>query len=537
MDCATQSAHANISIPWAGDDIVLTVGDALHGAALRYRDKQALIFGDQSWTFQELDKRTNRIARALLAQGLKKGQRVGLLLPNGLDMAEAYFGLAKAGLIGVPINLRWSEEEIRYALMDSQISMIVAEKDLRPALASVENLLPVFYTHLNESGAHNWDDIVAPVDDSPLALTVTEEDPWVIVYTSGTTGKPKGAVRSHVSNLMIALTLVAELGISSDDTGLALLPMFHVNSLWVVTLSVIIGATCVIYPHRSIHPQHIVDEMNQHRVTYSMFVPALLSFLADAVEAGKMDAKTLKVILTASAPLDSTLRDRILNGFPQARLYDIYGATEYGACTVIRHRPGGPLGSVGYPIVGQNVRILNEERQDVPRGEIGEVFVKGPTLMTEYFNNPTASQEGFTEDGYLSVGDMGYVTADGLLYLVDRKQDMIIMAGENVYPVEVESVLLRSPDVGQATVFGVADPRRGERVVALVVPRAGRQVDVQSLHALAKSSLADYKRPYIIEVVDSLPLGASGKVVRRLARDQWIQRSGSDGQDPEGASK
>ncbi len=510
---------------------VLTVGEALHGAAIRYRTKKALIFGDRSWTFEELDKRTNQIARAFLAQGLKKGQRVGLLLPNGLDMAEAYFGLAKAGLVGVPINLRWSEEEIRYALMDSQISMIVAEKDLRPALMSVESLLPVFYTHFNEAGDHNWDDIVPPMNDSPLAITVAEDDPWVVVYTSGTTGKPKGAVRSHVSNIMIALTLVAELGISSDDTGLAVLPMFHVNSLWVVTLSVIIGATCVIYPHRGIHPQHIVDEMNQHQVTYSMFVPALLSFLADAVESGKLDAKTLRVMLTASAPLDNTLRERILNGFPQVRLYDIYGSTEYGACTVIRHHLNGPLGSVGYPLVGQSIRILNEQHRDVSAGEIGEVFVKGPTLMSEYFNNPRATQEGFTDDGYLSVGDMGYLTTDGLLYLVDRKQDMIIVAGENVYPVEVESVLLRSSDVGQATVFGVSDPRRGERVVALVVPRSGRTVDVESLYELAKSSLADYKRPYIIEVVDSLPLGPSGKVVRRVARDQWNQREGTKAPD------
>ena len=507
---------------------MLTVGEALHGAAIRFRNKKALIFGDQSWTFQELDKRTNQIARALLDRGLKKGQRVGLLLPNGLDMAEAYFGLAKAGLVGVPINLRWSEEEIRYALMDSQISVIIAEKDLRPALQPYESLLPVFYTHLSADEDHNWDDIVSPMDDSPLSVAIEENDPWVIVYTSGTTGKPKGAVRSHVSNLMIALTLVADLGISSDDIGLAVLPMFHVNSLWVVTLSVIIGATCVIYPYRSIHPQHIVDEMNQHQVTYSMFVPSLLTFLEDAVEAGKLDAKTLRVMLTASAPLDSTLRDRILNGFPGVRLYDIYGSTEYGACTVIRHSAGGPLGSVGYPLVGQSVRILNDQHQDVPPGEIGEVFAKGPTLMSGYFNNPSATQESFTEDGYLTVGDMGYMTADGLLYLVDRKQDMIIMAGENVYPVEVESVLLRSPDVGQATVFGVADPRRGERVVALVVPRSGRTIDVARLSELAKSSLADYKRPHIIEVVDSLPLGPSGKVVRRLARDQWTEKHPQD---------
>ncbi len=505
---------------------MLTVGEALQGAAARYKDKKALIFGEQSLSFIDLDRRTNQIARALLNKGLVQGHRVGLLLPNGLDMAEAYFGLAKAGMVGVPINLRWSQDEIHYALMDSQISVIVADKDFRPALTAVETHIPVYYTHLGEKDlSHGWDALLDSSDDGPLTLSINEEDPWVIVYTSGTTGKPKGAVRSHVSNIMIALTLAAELGISSDDIGMAVLPMFHVNSLWVVTLSVIIGATCVIYPQRSIHPQYIVDEMNKHHVTYSMFVPTLLSFLADAVESGKLDAQTLRVILTASAPLDSTLRDRILAGFPTVRLYDIYGSTEYGACTVIRHRLDGPLGSVGYPIVGQSLRILDERHHSVLPGQIGEVFVKGPTLMKEYFNNQSATQASFTHDGYLTVGDMGYLSEDGLLYLVDRKQDMIITSGENVYPVEVEGVLSRSPDVGMATVFGVPDPRRGERVVAVVVPRANHRVDVEHLHQLVKAHLADYKRPYIIDVIDSLPIGPSGKVIRRLAKEQWLQQN------------
>ncbi len=503
---------------------MLTVGEALHGAALRYKDKAALIFGDEQLTFRELDAKANRIAQALAGLGVTKGQRVGLLLPNGLDMAEAYFGLARAGVIGVPINLRWSQEEIRYALMDSQISLIIADKDFLPALSSIENMLPVYYTHLDDdAAARSWEKLVARAPSDALPVAIAEQDIWVIVYTSGTTGKPKGAVRTHVSNLMIALTLVAELGISSEDVGLAVLPMFHVNSLWVVTLSVIIGATCVIYPHRAIHPQHIVEEMNRHQVTYTMFVPTLLTFLADAVEAGRVDTETLRVILTASAPLDSTLRDRILNGFPKVRLYDIYGSTEYGACSVIRHRLDGPLGSVGYPVIGQDVQILDDARQVVPVGTIGEVFAKGPALMKQYWNNPEATRDSFTADGYLTVGDMGYVNADGLLFLVDRKQDMIIVAGENVYPVEVEEVLLRSPDIGIATVFGVPDARRGERVVALVVPRTGRNVDTETLHKLARELLADYKRPYIIDVVEALPIGPSGKVVRRQAKEEWLK--------------
>jgi acyl-CoA synthetase (AMP-forming)/AMP-acid ligase II len=264
--------------------------------------------------------------------------------------------------------------------------------------------------------------------------------------------------------------------------------------------------------------------MQRHKVTYSIFVPTLLTFLADAVEQGKIDPESLRVMMTSSAPLDSTLRDRLLNGFRHVELYDVYGASEYGAATIVRHQLGGIVGSVGYPAVGQEVRILSESRASVPAGQVGEVFVRGPSLMTEYWKNPQATRESFTDDGFLTVGDMGYLSPDGVLYLVDRKKDMIIASGENVYPTEVENVLLSHPAVALAAVVGIPDARRGERVAAMVVLREGRSVEASELMDLCRRDLADYKRPFAIEVVDALPLGATSKVVRRLAREQWLAR-------------
>ncbi|MCY0884585.1 MAG: AMP-binding protein [Firmicutes bacterium] len=498
---------------------MLTVSDALAAMARRYAAKPALIFGDRRLTFAEFDERVNRAARALLAAGLQPGQRVAFLLPNGLEMAEAYFAVARAGLVGVPINLRWAPAEIAFALADSGAAFVLADPAFRGALPAG---LPVAFTG-GSQGAGDWEARVAAAAADPPPVTVRDRDPWVIVYTSGTTGRPKGAVRSHRSNVMIALQLLAELGITADDTGLALLPMFHVNSMWLVSLAVAVGATCAIYPHRTFHPQSVVAEFNRLGVTFSMFVPSLLTFLADAAETGQLDTGSLRVMLTSSAPLDSTLRDRLLAAFPGVHLYDIYGATEYGAVSVLPHRPGGTLGSVGYPLLGVDVRIRGEDGRLQPEGSIGEIFVRSPALMDGYWGQEAATAQATDPDGFLSVGDMGYLGRDGQLYLVDRKSDMIIMAGENVYPREVEEVLLHAPDVALAAVFGVPDPRRGERVVALVTPKPGQTVDMARLRELTRTLLADYKRPAVIEVVPELPVGASGKVVRRLARQQWLE--------------
>lgn len=516
---------------WAEERVyLLTVGQALEGSARRYPNKLALVFGEEQLTYRELDDRANRMARAWLSLGLKPGDRVALLLPNGLAMAEAYFGLARAGLVGVPLNLRWQPSEIVYAIGDAQVSMMLADRELAPMLNAAAGAMPVYYTGgYPENAQRDWEALVVQQSPQSPNLAVHESDAWVIVYTSGTTGKPKGAVRSHYSNVIIALTLVSELGITANDVGFAILPMFHVNSMWFVTLSLAVGATCVIYPYRNFHPQHVIQEMSSHHVTYSMFVPSLLTFLADAVEQGKIDAGTLRVMMTSSAPLDSTLRDRLLKGFKRVQLYDLYGATEYGAASIIRHQLGGILGSVGFPAIGQEIRILDDARQPVAPGTVGEVFVRGPSLMTEYWRQPDATQAAMTSDGFLTVGDMGYLTSDGVLYLVDRKTDMIIIAGENVYPTEVENVLLSHPSVALAAVVGIPDKRRGERVVAMVVPRDSADVSLDELHELCRRELADYKRPSSIDIVNELPMGPAAKVVRRLARDQWMANHPAEG--------
>src|SRR5579875_2277855 len=493
---------------------MLTVGNALAASVRRHREKTALVFGDQSLTFEEFDRRVNRFAHALRAEGVEPGDRVALLLPNGLTMAEAYFATARAGAVAVPVNVRWAPPEIRYVLEDAEPRLVVAGAEFGDVLPKALHIYV----------GTEWGAKVAAAPATDPGIAVAETDPWVIVYTSGTTGRPKGAVRDHRSNVLIALILVAELGITAEDVGMALLPMFHVNSMWFVTLSLAVGATCVIYPHRTFHPAHVVEELNRHRATYSMFVPSMLSFLAEAAERGALDPAHLRVAMTSSAPLDAALRDRLLRIFPRAGLYDIYGATEYGGVTLLRHEPGGVVGTVGWPAIGQEIRIFRDDYTKAPDGEVGEVGVSGPTLMREYWKRPEDTRAAF-HDGFLTLGDMGFLDDRGRLVLVDRKQDMIIVAGENVYPSEVEGVLARDPAVALAACVGLPDERRGEVVAAAVMALLGQTVDLERLHGLCRANLADYKRPRVIEVWPELPLGPAGKVVRRLVRQRWLERA------------
>lgn len=502
---------------------MFTVGSALTRMTQQQGDKTALIFGDRSLSFVQLNQQANRIAWALHHEGLQAKDRIALLLPNGLEMVACYFGIAKAGMMAVPLNVRWTSPELEYALLDAGASVLITAREFEPLLAT-SKLSPCRVHYVEESGIWNDDRIDATITE-PNFASVSEWDDWLIVYTSGTTGRPKGAVRNHLSTLLVALALVTELGITSDQIGFAILPLFHVNSMLFVLLSVAIGATCVIYPKRVPHPKDMLEQMIAHRVNYAMLVPSLLTVMADAMQSLDVSQLRLDILLSSSAPMPAILRDRIITSLPRTRLYDVYGSTEYGAATLYRHVFQGPEGAVGYPVMGLSIQILDELREPVATGRVGEVYVRGLSVVSGYWENPVANTENFTTDGYLSVGDMGYISEAGLLYLVDRKQDLILVAGENVYPSEVEAVLWNHPSVELVTVFGVPDALYGERVIAMVTPKSGKVLSKEALSVLCQRQLADYKIPYRIIVVASLPVGPAGKVIRRQARTLYLNRA------------
>lgn len=465
----------------------------------------------------------NQAAQLLSSQGIQKGDHVALMLPNSLEFAELYFACARLGAVAVPINLRLAPQEMAYVFMHSEPKALIGYGPLlKAALSSGLTPPPTLRTIMTVEegppGIPSYTELRSGMPALKPDIPVSEDDPWVLIYTSGTTGRPKGALRTHRADLMIALLMAMDIGISADDVGVAILPMFHVNSLWLVCLSLAIGTTLALYPHKVFHPSYVVEEINRHQATYSMFVPTLLTFLADAAERGLVDPERLRVILSSSAPLTTTLRDRILDDFPRARLFDIYGATELGSVTSVRHHKGGVIGSIGHPALAFDVKLIGEDGREITApGVVGELYAKGPTLMDAYYKDPAATSQAF-RDGYLSVGDLAYRDEAGYLFLADRKSDMIITSGENVYPTEVENVLVQDPSVSQAAVVGIGDERRGEEVVAVVTPKEGAEVSLASLEELCQKDLADYKRPRRILVWPALPIGATGKVLRREVR-------------------
>ncbi len=502
---------------------MLNVAEALHTQALQDPDRMAVAMGAESMTFSELDRQVNRVAHLLLQMGFVPGDRLAALLINGLPMVELMFATARIGVVLVPLNLRLAPGEIARQVVHARPKAVVVQDELVPLLSEAGIGGSGVQVLVSGGPTGAFPGYEAERDAQPATSAdrdVPDTAPQLLVYTSGTTGRPKGALRSYRSNMMVGLIAATAVNVNRDDVGLVLLPMFHVNSFWFVSLSLAVGAACRIYPYRQFHPVRLVEQLSQYEVSLSMFVPTMLQYLAEVVEAGGPRCEGLRLILTSSAPLPPTLRDRLCNLFPKAQLYDIYGATELGAVTLARHNQGGVAGSIGFPMIGQRVRLLDEQGNDVAPGEVGELHVAGPTNMDGYLDDPEATTAAIHGD-YVSVGDLARIDEDGRIFLVDRKADMIITSAENVYPTEVESVLLSFPGVRFAAVVGLPDQRRGEQVAAAVVPSEGVEVRIADLAAHCRAHLADYKCPRLWRLEKELPLGPTGKVVRRLVKQNW----------------
>lgn len=505
---------------------MLNVSLALENQSLQDPNRIAVGMGDDALTFGEMDRQVNRAASLLLQLGVSKGDRVAALLLNGFPIVDLMFATARVGATFVPLNVRLTPQEVARQIAFSRARILVVQPELLPLLGEVSGI-GTSITVLVSCGDGDRFPVYERERDrqpgAPVRIDVPDTDTGLLVYTSGTTGRPKGVLRSYRSNMMVGLLTAAQISLTHEDVGLAILPMFHVNSFWFVTLSIAVGAACRIYPHRQFHPVRLAEELTQRRITLSIFVPTMLQYLTEIVAQGGPRCADLRLILTSSAPLPPSLRDRLLDLFPKAELYDIYGATELGSVTIAKHGRGGVAGSIGYPMLGQRIRLLGDDGQDVVPGEVGELFVAGPTNMDGYDDEPEATAAAVRGD-YVSVGDLARVDASGRIFLVDRKADMIITSAENVYPSEVENVLLQFPGVRFAAVVGLPDARRGEQLAAAVVPQENTDLRVGDLAAHCRLHLPDYKCPRLWRIVPELPLGPTGKVVRRVVRQEWPEK-------------
>jgi len=519
---------------------LLTIADAVATHARLHPGKLGTRDSRRALSFAQWNERATRLANGLLGLGLQKGDRVALLAYNCVEWMEIYVALARAGLVAVPINFRLMPPEVSYIVQHCEARCVIAQDDLVDRIDAIRQELPVAsagYVHFGGAAPPGWQSYEALIEAAaPVAppVTVRPEDPCALMYTSGTTGRPKGAVRSHEGSALIALATALEFRFSRDDTALLVMPMCHANSLYFGTTFMHLGATVVVEDRKSFDPEALLATLAREKVTFTSLVPThyiMMLGLPDAVKA-KYDVSAVEKLLVSSAPARKDTKLAVLQHFRNSGLYELYGSTEAGWVTLLRpDEQIERLGSVGREWAGSGpIRILDPDGNEVPDGEVGELFSRTAYVFDGYWRNPDKTAESFRGE-WCSVGDMARRDAHGYIHLVDRKSNMIISGGENVYPSEVEAVLGAHPKVKDVAVIGVPHDKWGEAVQAVVVlhePARDAHATEAELLDWCKERMAGYKRPRsVLFIADAdMPRTATGKILHRTLRERLVATGG-----------
>ncbi len=512
---------------------LLTVADMVATKARLQPDRVGACDSRRSLTFRQWDKRACRLANALLGLGLRKGDRVALLAYNCVEWMELYVGLARAGLVAVPLNFRLAGPEMAYIAGNSEARAVIVQDDLVEPVASIRADLDVPDRCLVHFGAgtapEGWSSYESLLQESSAAepaVTVAPEDPSALMYTSGTTGRPKGAIRSHGATAVMSLVTPIDMGFTADDTALLVMPMCHANSLYFSFAFAYLGATCVIHDRKSFDPEHLLATLSASRVTFTSLVPTqyiMMLALPEAVRQ-KYDVTSVTRLIVSSAPARRETKLAIMEQFPASGLYEMYGSTEAGWVTLLRPEEQlTKLGSVGREWTGSGpVRLLDPAGAEVADGDVGELYSRTPYVFDGYWKDPEKTAEAF-RGAWCSVGDMARRDGDGYYHLVDRKANMIISGGENIYPSEVEQVIGAHPAVMDVAVIGVPDDKWGEAVHAVVVLQAGQAATEDEVIGWCRGRIAGYKRPRSVDFIaeTEMPRTATGKILHRTLRQRW----------------
>jgi long-chain acyl-CoA synthetase len=505
-------------------------------AVQEHSDKTALVFKEARKTFRELDERVNRLGNALLGLGICKGDRVGMLLHNCCEFIEIDFALSKAGIVRVPLNARLTANDHEYMLNDSGANTLIFGEDftetvqnMKPNLETVTRFIRVQegLFRPNVLNAVEYEELVknGAAEEPPTA--VEEEDLHTLFYTSGTTGKPKGAMLTQRSWANVAINLIMDYGpVMENDVILNTQPLSHGAGFFVLPFF-IRGAANVLTPE--VKPNVIFETVQRERVTVLKLVPTVLYQLTESPDKTRYDLSSLKSIIYGGSPSAAPrLKDAVQ--FFGKKIAQLYGQAEAPMCisTLSRedHCIDGPeesvrrLSSAGKPCINVEVRIVDENDAELPSGQVGEVVVRGYHMMKGYWNLPEATAE-VMRNGWIHTGDMGYFDAKGYLFLVDRKRDVIISGAFNIYPKELEDVIAAHPRVKEAAVIGVPDEKWGEAVKAVVVPKLGQTVSEQEIIDHCRDHIAAFKKPKSVDIVPELPRNPYGKVLKTALREKY----------------
>jgi len=500
----------------------MDLGEILRHTSKLQKEKIAITTPFEKVTYREFEDRCHNLGKALYGLGLERGDRIAILDHNSMILALAHFGLPACGMVSLPLNHRLKPKEIMNILENAQSSAILYSPAFKDTVDEIRSELPCLrYALCTESGAGEYN-LPSLMKDPPSISweRPRPDDLATLLYTSGTTGKPKGVKLTHTNTISTIKSLLIELGLRSSDSGLMVAPLFHVAGCH--TFMSLIARGCNVNLMPAFEPGKVLEAIATYRPSMTLLVPAMIGALLNYPGQEKFDLSSLRLIMYAGSPIPEELLKTAMKRFGHV-FFQLYGLTETSVLTVLgveEHKSAGYITSAGREMFGSEIRVLNEDGKEAFPGTLGEIIARGDNVTPGYWDAPEETAESLSK-GWFHTGDIGMFDEAGYLYLKDRKKDMIVTGGENVYPVEVENVLYEIPGVLEAAVIGIPDEKWGERVLALVHLSPEQKSTEGEIISYCSQKLASYKCPKAVSFLGPLPRTPSGKVQKNVLREPY----------------
>jgi len=503
-------------------------------------DRTAIVFEGKRFTFSELNERANRFANALIGLGVEKGHRVAIIQVNCNQYVEAYYGAAKMGAIFVPLNFRAKREELLHMLNHSESSVLLVGERYVELVNSMRPELPLMKHYISiegkQEGMLDYEELLANASNEEVFTDISDDDVTMLMYTAGTTGLPKGVPLTHNSFSVYVMENVTPADPEIEETNLLTMPLYHVAGMQAVLAATYGGRTLAMM--RQFEVNEWLETVQREKANRAMLVPTMLKRVIDHPDFDKYDLSSLKVITYGAAPMPFEVIKKAIRLFPGVNFINAFGQTET-ASTITTLGPEDHIiegteeekekklkrltSSIGRPMPDVEMKIVDENGNDLPPGEVGEIVARGPRVMSGYWKDAEKTAKAIDKDGWLHTGDMGYMDEEGYFYLAGRGDDLIIRGGENISPEEVENVLYAHPAIEEAAVIGVPSEEWGQEPRAIVVLKKGMTATAEEIIEFCRERLAGFKRPRSVVFVDELPRTSTGKVLKRVLREQYGQ--------------